>query len=129
MINTTSVGQRRCQFGFCWDMVYLPDSCCLNATILISTTSPPGLQGPYDLSHCLPTVSSQPQQSNPPSKYRTCISLLQKLPLTPDSFRMRTNILILARKPYMTTLLLECLFPSPSHWPSPAPMSSFLFPD
>lgn len=75
-----------------------------------------------------PTVYPQSQQSNPPSKYRTCVSLLQRLPVIPDSFRMRANVFIMSRKPYMTTLLLEHLFPSPSHCSTPAPLSSFLLP-
>lgn len=48
MINTTSVRQRRQQFGFCWDIVNPLASFVSNVTILIYTTSLPGLERPSD---------------------------------------------------------------------------------
>lgn len=84
-------------------------------SILICTSSPLGLQGPSYLNHYLTTVCPQPQQSNQPKNNLSPCSKTSRD--SSVSFRMRVNVLTMARKPYMIVLLLEHLFPCPLHCP------------
>lgn len=107
MINTTSVRQRGCQSGFCWDTVNLL------SPVLLSWSAPPLLLDNRD--HLiLITVCHQPQQSNQPKNNLSPCSKTSRD--SSVSFRMRANVLTMTRKPY-TILLLEHIFPSPLHCP------------